>query len=49
MIGFKDFPGGSALPANAALVGFIPKSGRSPREGNGNPLHYSCLGNPVDR
>ena len=27
----------------------IPGSGRSPREGNGNPLQYSCLGNPVDR
>ena len=27
----------------------IPGSGRSPGEGNGNPLQYSCLGNPVDR
>ena len=27
----------------------IPKSGRSPREGNGNPLHYSGLENPMDR
>ena len=27
----------------------IPESGRSPGEGNGNPLHYSCLGNPMDR
>ena len=26
-----------------------PVSGRSPREGNGNPLQYSCLGNPMDR
>jgi len=26
----------------------IPGSGRSPGEGNGNPLHYSCLGNPKD-
>ena len=27
----------------------IPGSGRSPEEGNGNPLQYSCLGNPMDR
>ena len=27
----------------------IPGSGRSPGEGNGNPLHYSCLGNPMNR
>ena len=30
-------------------VGSIPGSGRSPGEGNGNPLQYSCLENPVDR
>ena len=30
-------------------VGSIPGSGRSPGEGNGNPLQYSCLGNPMDR
>ena len=30
-------------------VGLIPGSGRSPGEGNGNPLQYSCLGNPMDR
>ena len=29
--------------------GSIPGSGRSPGEGNGNPLQYSCLGNPMDR
>ena len=29
--------------------GSIPGSGRSPREGNGNPLQYSCLGNPMNR
>ena len=34
------------LPANAGL---IPGSGRFPGEGNGNPLQYSCLGNPMDR
>ena len=30
-------------------VGLIPESGRSPGEGNGNPLQYSCLGNPMNR
>ena len=46
------FPGGSAvknLPANAGDVGSTPESGRSPGEGNDNPLQYSCLGNPMDR
>ena len=46
------FPGGSVvrnLPANAGDVGLIPGLGRSPGEGNGNLLQYSCLGNPVDR
>ena len=37
------------LPANARDVGSIPGSGRSPEEGNGNPLQYSCLQNPIDR
>ena len=37
------------LPANAGDAGLIPGSGISSREGNGNPLQYSCLGNPVDR
>ena len=39
-------------PANAGDardVGSIPGSGRSPGEGNGNPLQYSCLENPMDR
>ena len=35
-------------PANAGNVGLILGSGRSPRAGNGNPLQYSCLGNPMD-
>ena len=30
-------------------MGLIPGIGRSPGEGNGNPLQYSCLGNPMDR
>ena len=37
------------LPANAEDVSLIPGSGRSPGEGNGNPLQYSCLRNPMDR
>ena len=36
-------------PANAGDVGLIPGSRRSPRVGNGNPLQYPCLGNPMDR
>ena len=36
-------------PANAGDMGSIPGSGRSPGEGNGNPLQPSCLGNPMDR
>ena len=37
------------LPANAGDLSSIPGSGRSPEGGNGNPLRYSCLGNPIDR
>ena len=37
------------LPANAGDSGSVPGLGRSPREGSGNPLQYSCLGNPMDR
>ena len=33
------------LPANARDMGSVPGSGKSPGEGNGNPLQYSCLGN----
>ena len=50
----RDFPGGSdgkVSAYNAYHVGdrgSIPGSGRSPREGNGNPLQYSCLENPMD-
>ena len=35
-------------PASAGDMGSIPELGRSPGEGNGNPLQYSCLGNPMD-
>ena len=38
-----------SLPANAGDAGLIPGSGRSPREGNGNPLQCSCLGNSMGR
>ena len=37
------------LPANTEDVVLIPGLRRSPGEGNGNPLHYSCLRNPMDR
>ena len=37
------------LPANAGDLGSFPGSGRCPGEGHGNPLHYSCLENPIDR
>ena len=46
------FPGGSViknLPAKAGDMGLIPGLERSPGEGNGNPLQYSYLGNPMDR
>ena len=46
-----DFPGGSDGKASAYSVGdpgSILVSGRSPGEGNGNPLQYSCLENPTD-
>ena len=45
------FPGGSEVKVSASSVGdlgLIPGSGRSPGEGNGNPLQYSCLENPMD-
>ena len=45
------FPGHSEVKVsacNAADLGSIPGSGRSPGEGNGNPLQYSCLENPMD-
>ena len=46
-----DFPGGSdgkASACNEGDPGLIPGSGRSPGEGNGNPLQHSCLENPMD-
>ena len=47
----KGFPGGSegkASACNAGDLDSIPGLGRSPGEGNGNPLQYSCLENPTD-
>ena len=46
------FPCGSVVknpPANAGDTGSTPGSGRSPGEGNGNPLKYSCLEDPMER
>ena len=48
-MGFLDDSVVKNLPANAGDSGSIPGLGRSPREGNGNPLQYSCLGNPMVR
>ena len=46
----EGFSGGSLVknPTKAGDTGLIPRPGRSPGEGNGNPLQYSCLGNPMD-
>ena len=38
-----------SLPDNAEEAGSIPELEQSPGVGNGNPLQYSCLGNPMDR
>ena len=49
---FIGFPGsldGKASAYNVGDLGLIPGSGRSPGEGNGNPLQYSCLENPMDQ
>ena len=54
IVDLQDFPGGTVLknpPANARDArdaGWIPGSARSPGEGSGSPLQYSCLGNPMD-
>ena len=49
---YMGFPGGAVVknpPVNAGDAGSTPGSGRSPGERNGNPIQYSCLGNPIDR
>ena len=51
-LGTTNFPGssdGKASAYSAGDLGSIPGSGRSPGEGNGNPLQDSCLGNPMDK
>ena len=49
---YVGFSGGSVVknpPANAGDIGLILGLERLPREGNGNPVQYSCLENPMDR
>ena len=46
MLVIKKWPTNAGDPGDKGL---IPESGRSPGEGNGNPLQYSCLGNSMDR
>ena len=47
--GLPDSTDGKESACNARDLGLIPGSGRSPGEGNGYPLQYSCLENPMDR
>ena len=52
LFSYMGFSGGSVVknpPASAGDMGLASGSGRPPGEGNGNPLQYSCLGNPMDR
>ena len=49
LVGFPCSSVAKNPPANARDVGSIPGSGRSPGEGNSNPLQYSCLENSMDR
>ena len=46
---FSDSAVGKESACSAGDQGSIPRSGTSPREGNGNPLQYSCLDNFMDR
>ena len=48
-MGFPPVSDGKEPACNAGVMSLIPGSGRSPGEGNGNPLQYSCLENPMDR
>ena len=48
-VGFASGSGVKILPVNVGDMGSIPGSGTFPGEGNGNPLQYCCLGNPIDR
>ena len=47
-MGFSGGSDGKASACDAGDQGLIPGSGRSPGEGNGNPLQYSCLEHPMD-
>ena len=47
-LGFPGASEGKVSARNAGDLGSIPGSGRSPGEGKGNPLQYSCLENPID-
>ena len=47
--GLPRWLSGKESACQAGDAGLIPGSGRSPGEGNGNPLQYSCLENPMDR
>ena len=49
MLGFTDGSVVKNPPANVGDVGLLPGSVRSPGGGNGNPLQYSCLVNPMDK
>ena len=46
--GFPGSSDGKQSACNIVDLGSVPRSGRSPGEGNGNPLQYSCLENPTD-
>ena len=48
-MGFPGSSNGKESAGNMRDLGLIPGSGRSPGEGNGNPLQYSCLDNSMDR
>ena len=48
-LGFLHSSVGKETACNAGDPGLIPALGRSPAEGNGNPLQYSCLENPMER
>ena len=48
-MGFPHSSVGKESACNTGDLGSIPGLGRSPGEGNGNPLQYSCLENPMDR
>ena len=49
LLGFPGGSDGKASVCNLGHLGSIPGLGRSSGEGNGNPLQYSCLENPMDR